>query len=262
MPDKVEVLMNWVCNQNCIFCSVGHKLVSDKGVRTWEEIKKDIDFAKENKVDIISFSGGEPTIRKDIFKAIEYANEVGFEIIEIQSNGRMYKHMDFVKKLVDLGANRFLISIHADRPEIHDFLTRVKGSFEDTVKGLENLKKLEAEKRLLVVINKYNYKILPDIAKFFLKYKARSYHFSFAIPDGYIRDNYNQIVPKMTEAASYIKEATDIILENGGRPSLHNLYPCILLGYENIMADLVTADTILIGPDFKANLKENKWKYG
>jgi hypothetical protein len=33
---KVELLLGWICNQNCIFCSVGHNLTQSKKVKSLE----------------------------------------------------------------------------------------------------------------------------------------------------------------------------------------------------------------------------------
>ncbi|RLG70456.1 MAG: hypothetical protein DRO07_00130 [Candidatus Iainarchaeum archaeon] len=260
---KVEILMNWQCNQRCIFCSVGHKLVSDGSIKPWNEIKKDIDFAKKRGANIISFSGGEPTIRKDLFKAIEYANKLGFDVIEIQTNGRMLKYREYVEKIVDLGVNRVLVSIHAPNAELEDFLTQVKGSFEEKVQGMKHLEELNIEKRTSTVINQYNYKVLPEMARFLLKFKknTKSYHLNFAIPDGFAKQNFNEMVPRMSEAAPYIKKACDIMLKKDGKPFLHNIYPCILPEHTSLMSELTKTDTILIGPKFKTDIQKNRYKY-
>ncbi|MCX8189719.1 MAG: radical SAM protein [Candidatus Diapherotrites archaeon] len=260
---KVEILVNWQCNQRCIFCSVGHKLVSDGRAKSWLEIKKDLEFAKRCGADIISFSGGEPTIRKDLFEAIRYAKKLGFEVIEIQTNGCMLKYRNYAKKIFDLGVNRVLVSIHAPNAKLEDFLTQTKGSFDDKVAGLKNLEDLGIEKRTSTVINTYNYEKLPEMAAFLLKFKknTKSYHLNFAIPDGFAKQDFERMVPRIDEAASYIKEACDILLKEGGKPFLHNMYPCILPSYTNIMSELTVTNTILIGPKFRADIQKNRQKY-
>jgi len=260
---KVEILLNWQCNQRCIFCSVGHKLVTDGSCKSWPEIKKDIDFAKKTNANIISFSGGEPTIRKDIFKAVSYANKLGFETIEIQTNGCMLKYRDYVEKLVELGLNRVLVSIHAPNAELEDFLTQRKGSFDEKVLGLQNLEELGVEKRTSTVINRYNYKLLPEMAEFLLKFKknTKSYHLNFAIPDGFAKQHFQNLVPRMSEAAIYIEKACSILLQGKGKPFLHNIYPCIVPNYTQLMSELSKTYTTLIGPKFKTDLQKNRQKY-
>jgi radical SAM protein with 4Fe4S-binding SPASM domain len=260
---KVEILMNWRCNQRCIFCSVGHKILNDGSARTWNEIKKDLEFAAKEKAGIVSFSGGEPTIRKDLPRAAKLAKKIGFETIEVQTNGRMLKYPEYVELLAESGVNRVLVSIHAPNAELEDFLTQTKGSFEEKMRGLENLEKFGIEKRTSTVICRHNFRVLPEIAALLLKFKknTKSYHLNFAIPDGFAKEHFNEMMPSISEAAPYIEKACDLLLEGKGKPFLHNLYPCILPRHSFLMSELSKAETILIGPNFKTDLKKTRFKY-
>lgn len=260
---KVEILMNWQCNQRCIFCSVGHKLVHDGQSKDWKEIKKDIDFAKKSNAGVLSFSGGEPTIRKELPKAIKYADSLGFEKIEIQSNGRMLKYKDYVKELKEAGLTTVLVSIHAPNAKLEDFLTQVKGSFKEKVEGMKHLEKFGIEKRTSTVITRYNYKELPETAKLLLKFKknTKSYHFNFAIPDGFAKQNFEEMVPRIGEAMPYLRKACSLLLKGEGNPFLHNIYPCLLPEYTQRISELTITDTTLIGPSFRADIQANRFKY-
>ncbi len=260
MEEKVEVLMNWRCNQNCIFCSVGHKLLHG-GIVSFEEVKKAILFAEKRKASILSFSGGEPTIRKDLFKAVEFAKDKGFETIEVQTNGRMLSNKDYLKKLIDSGVNRFLVSIHSIKPEIEDYMVMVKGACKEQLAGLENLAGFDVGVRLSTVITKFNYLDLEETVDFLSKYDLLSYHLDFVAPDGFALDAFDEIAPRLAEAAPFIEKAARIIDRKKIRPSLHNLFPCIISGFEDCMADLTPTATYLIGPDFRVNLEGNKDKY-
>ncbi|MFH1235025.1 MAG: radical SAM protein [Candidatus Diapherotrites archaeon] len=260
---KVEILMNWRCNQRCIFCSVGHKILNDGDARTWNEIKKDLEFAAKENAGIVSFSGGEPTMRKDLPRAAQLAKKMGFETIEVQTNGCMLKYREYVELLAESGVNRVLVSIHAPNAELEDFLTQTNGSFEAKMRGLENLEKMGIEKRTSTVICRYNFRVLPEIAALLLKFSknTKSNHLNFAIPDGFAKEHFNEMMPSISEAAPYIEKACDLLLEGGGKPFLHNLYPCILPKHPSLMSELSKAETILIGPNFKADLKKTRFKY-
>lgn len=258
---KVEILMGWKCNCNCIFCSVGHKLREDKKVKSWSEIKKDIDDAKKLDAKILSLSGGEPTIRPTIFKAIEYAKSLGFETIEIQTNGRLLYYKNFAKKLLDSGSTRFLISIHAHNSELGDFLVRAKGSWNQTIKGIKNLKSLGMNNiKFSVVFCKYNYKQLPEIMDFLLQFNANAYHISFVIPDGYVLNN-KEIMPTMTESVPYVKKAIDKVIAAGSEAWIYSIPYCLMHGYEQRIAELGILDTILKAPGFEASIQKNRRKY-
>ncbi|MCK4336255.1 MAG: radical SAM protein, partial [Candidatus Aenigmarchaeota archaeon] len=235
---KVEILLGWVCNNNCMFCSVGHKL-PERSIKPWELVKKHMDYGKEVKSGTISFSGGEPTIMNYLEKAVKHAKKLDFKTIEIQSNGRMFSYMDFAEKMVNAGASRFLISIHADSPELGDALNRVKGSFNQTVEGIRNLNKLGVENlRFSVVINKLNYKRLDKIMEFLLRFKPVGIHTNYTIIDGHAYTLKEKIMPpKMSVVAPYIHKAIRVVKKTDTEIWIYSLPYCLLQGYEFVIAE-------------------------
>jgi len=259
---KVEILLGWVCNNNCMFCSVGHKL-PERTIKPWELVKKHIDYGKKVKSETISFSGGEPTIMNYLEKAVKYSKKLSFETIEIQSNGRMFSYTDFAEKMVKSGANRFLISIHADNPELGDALNRVKGSFNQTVEGIKNLNKLGVENlRFSVVMNKLNYKRLDNIMDFLLQFNPIGIHVNYTIIDGHAYTYRESIMPpKMSVVAPYIHEAIRVVKRAGKEIWVYSFPYCLMQGYEFTIAEMGTMDSRLIGPDFDISLQENRHKF-
>ena len=256
--EKYEIFLNFECNARCIFCSIGHMFNKERKIKSYEEVMREIEWANKNGIKVLSFSGGEPTIRKDLVDFVRYANKLEFDTIEIQSNGMMYYYDDYVQRLVDAGVNRFLISIHGSNPKTHDFLTRVNGSFKRTMTGIENLFKRDVELRFSIVINKYNYKELEDWAKMLLKYEGFSYHLNYITPVGFAKNTYKKLAPKISEVVPEVKKAVEVLLNTGLGPWIHNIYPCNMPGYERMMSELMEKKTIISGADFKADIDETK----
>jgi MoaA/NifB/PqqE/SkfB family radical SAM enzyme len=259
---KVEILLGWVCNNNCMFCSVGHKL-QEGTVKPWNLVKKHIDYGKSVESETISFSGGEPTIINYLEEAIKYSKKLGFKTIEIQSNGRMFSYMDFAEKIVNAGANRFLISVHADNPELGDALNRVRGSFNQTVEGIKNLNRLGVENlRFSVVMNKLNYKRLDKIMEFLLQFNPVGIHTNYTIIDGHAYTYRESIMPpKMGIVAPYVHEAIRVVKKAGKEIWVYSFPYCLMQGYEFTIAEMGTMDSRLIGPDFNISLQENRHKH-
>ncbi len=259
---KVEVLLGWACNNNCIFCSVGHKFPENK-VKPWSEVKKHIEYAKKVNAKTFSFSGGEPTIFRYLIKGIRYAKSLGIETIEIQSNGRMFCYKDFARKVVESGANRFLISLHGDNRELVDRMNMVPGSFDQTVQGIKNLKELGVENlRFSTVITKFNYNILPRIMKFLLKFDPIGIHVNYLIIDGNAYKYLDVVMPpRMSEVSPYVKEAIRIVKKAGKEIWIYSFPYCLLQGYEDTVAEMGNMDSILIGPDFNISLQKNRHKH-
>ncbi len=261
---KVELLLGWVCNQNCLFCSVGHKLRKDRRIKSLEEVKKVIESAKEQNSPGVSFSGGEPTIIPYLFDAIRYAKKLDFEMIEVQSNGRMFAYKEFTKKVVEAGANRFLISVHGHTPELEDYLVCAKGAFKQQIQGLNNLKEmLDKEKiedlRTSTVVCKSNYKLLPEIIEFLLKFDLTDYHISPTIIDGNVLTNREIVVP-LSDMAPFFHKAVDKILGTRHHVSVYSYPFCFMQGYERVVAEIGKIDTILVGPDFTVSIQEHRHK--
>lgn len=152
------------CNNNCLFCLEKRVWASKEYVQS--------DFVDASKkYNGVQFSAGEPTVNPKLIQYVKMAKLAGFEGIELETNGRMLSVFEYAQKLADAGVKQFRLSIHGSRPEVHDALTRTPGSFEQSLKGLKNLSKLNAGIRVTVVMTvlKQNYKNLPEAVELFLE---------------------------------------------------------------------------------------------
>lgn len=139
------------CNNACIVCN---QLGKKKEFRPTQEIKEELEsFANRNTV---WFRGGEPTLREDFFDIIGFAKYIGFKEIGVQTNGRAFAYRDFAEKAVNWGATHFEIQLYGDTAEAHDAVTRTPGSFEQTTRGIRNLRELHATVLVNVVLCEQN----------------------------------------------------------------------------------------------------------
>jgi MoaA/NifB/PqqE/SkfB family radical SAM enzyme len=262
--NKVECLVGFKCNCNCIFCSFGDHIQRAEeerhhGIKTFEEIKKDIDFAASIRANVFAFSGGEPTIRKDIFKIVEYAKTQKIPNLEIQSNGRLFYYRDYCEEMIDSGINDFVVSLHSNKEGVHDKLMGSPGTFRQTVRGIRNLKELNQRVKINVVINKLNYRDLTEVAKFLITLGIDEIRFVFITVEGSVNKNPKTIVPTMTEATPFLHKALDFALKKV--PCyVYNVPLCFMNGYESTVVELTQADTQLRGPGFEVSIGENRRK--
>jgi MoaA/NifB/PqqE/SkfB family radical SAM enzyme len=201
-----EICITNKCNQNCLFCSADANspncyIKEDK----LENIKNTLrDLRRVS--DRIKITGGEPTVRKDFLEIIKHAKKLGFKKIIIESNGQNFSVFSFAQKTVEAGANYFFISFHGPNAKLQDSLTQSVSSFLRTKQGIINLKKLNQEVNINVVINAKNYKSLPKMIVLLNKLKVNSITLSFIIVSGKAEQN-KKIIPKMTEVLPYLKKA-------------------------------------------------------
>lgn len=142
MPQVITVGVTYSCQCRCVHCSSGvpklKQSLRDKEM-TRGQIKDLIDQAVQMAIPRITFFGGEPLMRKDIFDLIGYANSKGM-ITRINTNGLALTEK-VVTKLKEAGLTHCDVSIDDSSPEIHDKLRGVPGLFDKATKGIELLKK-------------------------------------------------------------------------------------------------------------------------
>lgn len=194
------------CNNNCVFCIQDNSRYI-KNTMTTEEIKKTLKSNYQISKEVV-LTGGEVTVRKDIFEIVSFAKNCGYKTIQIQSNGRMFFYMDFCKKLIDCGANEFGISIHGSNEKIHDSLIGVKNGFRQVYSGLINLRKLDQSICINTVVTNTNYEDLINIFEIIKNFKIRDYHLSFLYINKNISKNkklIEEIVPRYGKIRPYIE---------------------------------------------------------
>jgi MoaA/NifB/PqqE/SkfB family radical SAM enzyme len=207
---RAIIKLDYYCNSSCLFC---HR-EKEKGREKEFSVEKKIEEAKKLGITTIEISGGEPTINREILNVLYKIKKAGMST-GIVSNGRMFSYKNFLKKVVALDVNFFFISFHSHRKEVHDFLTRTKNSWEQTVRGIENI--LADKKKIDLVVNcvvvKPNIEELKELVFFLKKKKVKKIKFSFPLFMGEIK-NHKQIIPSPEYAGEKISEAMDFCAKN------------------------------------------------
>lgn len=252
---RVDIKTGFLCNNNCRFCVQADNKC--KGNRSFEEIKKDLEECKE-RCDGVVLTGGEVTIRKDFLDIVKLCKDLGYKVIQIQSNGRMFASLDFCKKTIEAGATEFSPALHGYCAEQHDYLTRAKGSFKQTVKGIKNLKSLGAYVLTNTVVVKPNYRNCEDIAKLLVKLDVDQFQLAFVHPMGNAWKNFDNMVPCISLAAPYIHKGLQIGIDAGKSVMAEAMPYCLMKGYEDYIAERVIPDTEIKGKDYQNTVNFTK----
>jgi len=251
--NKIEIVTGFTCNNNCLFCSVGDKLRSfDK---TTKEVLADIDRAISEKPQEINFTGGEPTIRRDILKLISYTKSTGVAEIRVTTNGRMFSYDKFTKKMVEAGLTGAIFSVHCPDAKLHDSLSGVKGSFKQTIKGLKNLYSYGKTIDINTVITSKTYKLLPETMELVKDY-IRSVCLIFPTIDGHLKEN-KLLIPRMKDVEKYIHRAIDILRDANKQGWTLNYPVCFMKGYEGF-SSMMELQTKMFWPHTDTNLDDKR----
>jgi MoaA/NifB/PqqE/SkfB family radical SAM enzyme len=252
---KIVIFTGYSCNNNCRFCINSNKRKLPE--KTTDEVIKEIYLAKKKKTDIIEIIGGESTIRPDYTQLVSVAKKIGIKEILSATNGRIFSNLSAAKKIIDAGITGLIFSLHGHNAKTHDDLTQSPGSFNELIKGIENLKKIGFRRiNGNTTIVKSNMKFLPVIAEIYAKYKIRNVEYIFVDPTyGGAHDNFEELVPKISEASVFMKRAIDIGLEHGYDQWKARYVPlCYFEGYEKHISEInerILFSTEHWAPDFK-----------
>ena len=201
---------------------------------------------ERNRCNNVIFMGGEPTIQKNLIDYVKYAKDLNYEEIHITSNGRMFSLKDYCMALSEAGANVFTVSIHGSNAKINDYLTRVKGSWKQSVNGIKNLKKTNRHVQTNTVIVKQNYKDLPSLAKMLIGLGVDKYQFAFMHISPIIQENprlIKEIVPRYFQVENYVKKGLQIGIDSNIPATTEAIPYCFMKGYEDHISEKTIPDT-------------------
>jgi len=165
--ESVLVPITHKCNLNCNFCFVPNRRLKDKST---EEVKEEIKKIISKKIPLsICLSGGEPTLRDDLFLIIEFIKkDYPFLYVVLLTNGIKLADLNFVKKLKEAGLDAIIFSLNSFNDDIYQKINNAKLS-EIKIKALENIKKAKIMTALSpTLISGENEKDLKDIIDFAL----------------------------------------------------------------------------------------------
>jgi len=217
-----DIKLGYSCNNDCIHCVVAdqrERAIKTRGSQdlTTEEYKRELYDSRVRGCGAVVFTGGEPTIRKDLIDLLNYASSIGF-YIAMQTNGRMFCHEEYARWLAPLQID-YAVALHAPIREIHESITRKKGSFNQTVQGIKNLISLNQTIWGKAVISKLNYRFLPELVNFYIELGIKKINIAFPHAQGNAWRYFDDVVPRYRDIIEYVYRSIDVC-ENYNK---HNL---------------------------------------
>ena len=135
-PLRMDMALTFRCQNNCIHCYAGgpHE-TPELTTLQWKEA---IDHLSDIGVFILTFTGGEPTLRADLPELLLYAQSKGI-VTGLITNGRNLKDKAYVEALEKAGLDFVQATLESHKPEVHDLMTGASGSWKETVTGIRNV---------------------------------------------------------------------------------------------------------------------------
>lgn len=124
------------CNESCVHCYQVHGQRGELSTAEWMRV---IDELAELGVLFLTFSGGEPTLRKDFLELVAHARRRRFAV-KVYSNALNIDDA-LARALGELAVQEVQISLYSHEPSRHDAVTRVPGSFARVLAATRSLRR-------------------------------------------------------------------------------------------------------------------------
>lgn len=219
------------CNHYCLMCSQPPKAIDDSWIIT--EILEMIPLIDPATREI-GFTGGEPTLLgQDLFRILRSAKtHLPNTAIHILSNGRRFADVFFAEAYAAIDHSDMMIGIplYSDVSTIHDYVVQADNAFDETIRGILNLKRLNQRVEIRIVVHQQTYKRLPKLAKFI----ARNLTFVDQVAlmgleiTGFTRANLGALWIDPVDYQTELYQATTTLADHRMKVSIYNHQLCLL----------------------------------
>lgn len=226
--DYVELTVHFRCNLRCTHCMI-------EGTMDWLQPESAAQLAEilarnaaERRWKGLILTGSEVTLRDDLPELARRARASGFEHVRIQTHGARLAQEAYCRELVEAGIDEYFVSVTAADAATHDAITQVPGSFERTLRGLENLDAHEGVTTLTnTVITRLSYRQLPDVVRLLahLRRLAQMEFWNF-LPMRETDDK--DLIASHLDVLPYLREAIALTRAQGRGVAVKNFPECLL----------------------------------
>ncbi len=137
MAGLLDVILGYECNLACDYCTITPAMRTRELSTT--AVLQALRRGRQLAYDRVSFTGGEPTIRRDLLGLVRAARALHFTDVKVQTNGLMLAQVANLTRLVAAGVSRIHLSIHTHRAADYERLVRRADTHAAMVTGLKNV---------------------------------------------------------------------------------------------------------------------------
>lgn len=123
----------WQCNQKCRFCYAAGQTLSASKELTTGQWKRAIDQLQAARVPMVTFTGGEPTLRPDIAELVAHAKRM---VTRLNTNG-VALTPELVRDLKQAGLDSLQVTLYSHDAAVHNDLVGAS-RHADTLQGIRN----------------------------------------------------------------------------------------------------------------------------
>lgn len=226
-----SMLLTERCNSRCLMCSQPPKSADDGFlVDVWLAAIPLMDKTTGE----LGLSGGEPTLLGDRFLELLRACKESLPAtgLHVLSNGRLFNYLRLARELSEVALSDLMVGIpvYSDLASHHDFVVQAAGAFDQTIRGIVNLKRCGIDIELRVVLHAATVDRLPQLARFIARNLPFVDHVALMGLElmGYAKTNLNSLwIEPATYQSQLVRAVTE--LEHARmNVSIYNHQLCVL----------------------------------
>ena len=150
LPQELQVSLNfeltYACSERCLHCfnegaarsdlHEEHRLRPD--MLTLDDYKRIIDEVVELGIPEVTVTGGDPFSYPHCWEVLDYMHERNLAV-NLFTNALALNTPEKIRRIARLGLRQLSVSIYSTDAEVHDQITRRRGSWEQSMKALREL---------------------------------------------------------------------------------------------------------------------------
>jgi MoaA/NifB/PqqE/SkfB family radical SAM enzyme len=231
-PEKLIMNVTYTCNNHCTFCAVGTRTQMDGHPPRQREY---LETYRRRGVTMVDFDGGEPTLNPELVPLIRHARQLGYERVNVTTNGRRCAYEEYAKTLVNSGLTTLLFSVHGPDARTHAQQVGVAEAFEQTMAGIDHCRAHRpdgVELGMNVTITKGNHDKLEALTQLAWDRGLRWINLQFLTPFGRAT---KWVAPDTQRAADLAMRVIDR-WKDRMKIQIINLPFCFMPGYEEYLS--------------------------
>ncbi len=198
------------CNQTCGYCynawrgdggrEVG-ALSTERLVAVLDRILGNVD------IDHVTFTGGEPFSRRDLFEILDVCRARGVRFQMISNGGLITDAL--ATRVATYRPLSIQVTLNAPDAALHDELVGGSGHFERTLRGIAALHAAGVRVVGCVVVSRKNAHLVGETLDRFASIGVREISFSRFSPSGYATAQLAELLPSRSEIVRALEAAED-----------------------------------------------------
>lgn len=219
------------CDNYCVMCSQPPKQRDD----SWlvDELMEVLPLVSPETVEI-GITGGEPSLLGDHLIALiaRCRQLLPRTAVHVLSNGRRFSAPALARALAAVQHPDLMIGIplYADVADVHDYVVQARGAFNQTVRGILNLKQHRVCVELRFVIHADTVERMVAFARFVARNLLFVDHVALMGLElmGFARSNLDAVWIDPVDYQRELREAVDVLDRSGVSVSIYNHPLCVL----------------------------------